>query len=220
MKWLYELMYRYPFISIPWDTGPREELVSLVESGRVKPCRAIDLGSGTASNVIYLAQHGFEVTGVDYSPAAIEMGRLRAREAGVEVTFIEDDFTNLQHTNGTFDLLVDYGGLHSVRPPQRDLYMKNVLPLTHQGSLFLLYCFEWAPRWWERPFSDWVGLVMRPGEAERRFGEYFEIERVVRVKHGSRGFATYLMIRKEEVMSSDKMETETANLKAPQEVPG
>ena len=80
MKWLYELMYRYPFISIPWDVGPREELVSLVESGRVKPCRAIDLGSGTASNVIYLAQHGFEVTGVDYSPAAIEMGRLRARE--------------------------------------------------------------------------------------------------------------------------------------------
>jgi SAM-dependent methyltransferase len=218
MKWLYELMYRYSIVPIPYDIGPREELVSLVESGRVKPCRAIDLGCGTASNVIYLAQHGFEVTGVDYSPAAIEMGRLRAREAGVEVTFIEDDFTNLQHVNGAFDLLVDYGGLHSVRPPQRDLYMKNVLPLTHQGSLFLLYCFEWWPLWWERPFSDWVGLVMRPGEVERRFGEYFEIERVVRVKHGSRGFATYLMIRKTEVMSSAKMETEAAKMKAPLEV--
>jgi hypothetical protein len=59
---------------------------------------------------------------------------------------------------------------------------------------------------------------MRPGEAERRFGEYFEIERVVRVKHGSRGFATYLMIRKEEVMFIDKMETEAANLKDSLEV--
>ena len=207
------MIYRYPFISIPWDIGSREELVSLVESGRVKPCRAIDLGSGTASNVIYLAQHGFEVTGVDYSPEAIEMGRLRAREADVEVTFIEDDLTNLQHINGTFDLLVDYGTLDDLRTPQRDLYMKNVLPLTHQGSLFLLYCFEWWPLWWERPFIDRVGVVMRPGEAERRFGEYFEIERVAEIKIGSRSSATYLMNRTEEVMFIDKMETEAANLK-------
>jgi SAM-dependent methyltransferase len=198
MKWLYELMYRHPSISIPWDVGPREELVSLVESGRVKPGRAIDLGSGTASNVIYLAQHGFEVTGVDYSPAAIEMGRARARETGVEVTFIEDDLTNLQNVNGAFDLLLDYGTLDDLRTPQRDLYMKNVLPLTRQGSLFLLYCFEWRPLWWERPFIDRLGVLLRPGEAEDRFGENFEIERVAEVISGHRSSATYLMTRKEE----------------------
>jgi SAM-dependent methyltransferase len=204
MKWLYELMYRYPYISIPWDTGPREELVSLVESGRIKPGRAIDLGSGTASNVIYLAQHGFDVTGVDYSPAAIEMGRARAREAGVKVKFIEDDLTNLQHVNGAFDLLVDYGTLDDLSPSQRDLYMKNVLPLTHPDSFFLLYCFEWQPLWWERPFIDRMGVLLRPGETEERFGEYFEIERVAELKSGSRGSATYLMTRKEEVMIIDK----------------
>ncbi len=198
MKWLYELMYRYPFISIPWDVGPREELVSLVESGRVKPCRAIDLGSGTASNVVYLAQHGFEVTGVDYSPAAIEMGRLRAREAGVEVTFIEDDLTNLQHVNGAFDLLVDYGTLDDLRPSQLDLYMKNVLPLAHPGSLFLLVCFEWAPRWWERLFS--LNMALKPGELEHRFGEYFEIEVISKIETGYRlmpAIATYLLTRQE-----------------------
>ena len=221
MKWMYELMYRYSFISIPWDTGPREGLVSLVESGRVKPCRAIDLGSGTASNVIYLAQHGFEVTGVDYSPAAIEMGRARAREAGVEVGFIEDDLTNLQHVNDTFDLLVDYGTLDDLSPPQRDLYMKNVLLLTHQGSLFLLYCFEWELRWWERLLAGIGSMAMEPGEAEVRFGDYFEIERVAGEKTGSRfmpAYAIYLMTRKEEVMLIDKMETEFANLKESQEV--
>jgi SAM-dependent methyltransferase len=198
MKWLYELMYRYSFVPIPYDIGPREELVSLVESGRVKPCRAIDLGSGTASNVIYLAQHGFDVTGVDFSPAAIEMGRVRAREAGVEVAFIEDDLTYLQHVNDTFDLLVDYGTLDDLRPPQRDLYMKNVLPLTHRGSLFLLYCFEWELRWWERPFKNRAGLALKPGETERRFGEYFEIERVAGGKTGSwfmPATVTYLMAR-------------------------
>lgn len=197
MKWLYELMYRYSFVPIPYDIGPREELVRLVESGRVKPCRAIDLGSGTASNVIYLAQHGFDMTGVDFSPAALEMGRLRAREAGVEISFIEDDLTNLQHVNGTFDFLVDYGTLDDLSPRKRDLYMKNVLPLTHQGSLFLIYCFDWKLRWWERLLPT-IRMAMEPGEAEHRFGEYFEIEYVTRVNTGSRlmpAFATYLMTR-------------------------
>ena len=199
--WMYELIYRYPFIPIPGETGPREGLVNLVESGRAKPCRAIDLGCGTASNVIYLAQHGFDVTGVDFIASAIELGRAKALQAGVEANLVVDDLTNLQHINGTFDLLVDYGTLDDLRPSQRDLYMKNVLPLTDQGSLFLLACFEWAPRWWERPFSDRVGVAMKPGEVERRFGEYFEFERVARVKTGYRlmpAIATYLMTRNQE----------------------
>jgi SAM-dependent methyltransferase len=172
-KWISELMYRYSFIPIPFDVGPRAELVNLVDNGRIKPCRAIDLGSGTASNAIYLAQHGFDVTGVDFSPAAIELGRSRAREAGVEVTFIEDDLTNLQRVSGTFDLLVDYGTLDDLPPTHRDLYMKNVLPLSHQGSLFLLYCFEWETRWWERLLTFLGSMAIEPGEAERRFGTNF-----------------------------------------------
>lgn len=199
MKWFYELMYRYSFVPIPYDVGPRTELVDLVERGRIQPCRAIDLGSGTASNVVYLAEHGFDVTGVDFSPAAIEMGRVRAREAGVEIRFIEDDLTNLQHVNETFDLLVDYGTLDDLNLHQRDLYLKNVLPLAHPGTLFLLYCFEWELRWWEQMLSAIGSMAMEPGEVEHRFGDYFEIERVAGGRTGSKimpATATYLMRRK------------------------
>jgi SAM-dependent methyltransferase len=198
VKWMYELMYRYPFVPIPYDVGPRDELVTLVESGRIRPCRAIDLGRGTASNVIYLAQHGFDVTGVDFSPAAIELGRARAREAGVEVTFIEDDLTNLQQVTDTYDLLVDYGTLDDLNPSQRDLYVENVLPLTHQGSLFLLYCFEWETRWWERLLEFMGTMAIEPGEADRRFGNSFTIERIAGGSTGSNfmpATATYLMAR-------------------------
>jgi SAM-dependent methyltransferase len=204
MKWIYELMYRYSFVPIPFDAGgPRDEFVSLVESGRVKPCRAIDLGSGTASNVIYLAQHGFDVTGVDYSPAALEMGRLRAQEAGVEISFIEDDLTNLQQVNGTCDLLVDYGCLHSIPPKDRPLNVKNVLSLSHHGSLFLLVSFERPARRWERQFVDRVGLAMplEPGEVERTFADFFDIERFAEVTHDSKplpGMSGYLMTRNQE----------------------
>jgi SAM-dependent methyltransferase len=168
----------------------------LVESGRVKPGRAIDLGCGTARNVVYLAQQGFDVTGVDFIPAAIELGRVRAQEAGVEANLVADDLTNLQHINGTFDLLVDYGTLDDLSPSHRDLYMKNVLPLTHPGSLFLLVCGEWESRWWERLFLN--GAALAPGEVEDRFSEYFEIEVISKIETGSSFmpmWATYLMTR-------------------------
>ena len=107
MKLFYNWLYRTG--RAPWDLGPRKELVEAVARRRIQPCRAIDLGCGTASNAIFLAQHGFDVTGTDYSPAAIVLCRQRGAAAGVTVTWIEDDLTNLQHVAGPFDLLVDWG---------------------------------------------------------------------------------------------------------------
>lgn len=195
MRLFYEVLYRY--FHAPWDIGPRAELVALVETGRLKPCRAIDLGSGTASNCIYLAQHGFDVTGVDFAPAAIEKGRSLAKAAGVSVHFIVDDLTDLKHVTGVFDLLIDYGTIDDLRPRQRELYLRNVLPLTHPGSLFLLYCFEWKPRWWERSFYSTMALAL--GEAGLRFSPCFQIEEIARKEEDRglpRGYAVYLMTRK------------------------
>lgn len=65
----FELWYR--FGTPPWVGQARSELVELVESGGLLPGRAIDLGCGEGDNAILLAQHGFQVTVVDFSPAAI-----------------------------------------------------------------------------------------------------------------------------------------------------
>ncbi len=196
MKWFYEIGYRH--FRMPWDIGPRKELVDLVESGRVQPCRTIDLGSGTASNCVYLAQRGFEVTGIDYALSAVELGRKRAQEAGVQVNFLVDDLTNLQHVQGPFDFLVDYGTLDDLSESARDLYVENVIPLTKPGSKFLLYGFEWETRFWEKPFYQKIALKL--GELERRMKPYFTIECLVRETakkyfQWPNGYAVYLMTR-------------------------
>ena len=196
MKLFYEILYGR--FRAPWDIGPRQELVELVESSRLKPGRAIDLGSGTASNCIFLAQHGFDVTGVDFAQAAVDLGNKRAAEANVQVDFIRDDLTCLQNVRGTFDLLVDYGTLDDLKPLQRNRYVQNILPLTHSGTHYLLYCFEWEPHWYERPYFS--SMAMLPGEAERRFAPHFDIEQYA-AESGlnglPRGWAVYLMVRKE-----------------------
>lgn len=196
MKLFYEIIYRY--FRAPWDIGAREELMSLVESGRIKPCRAIDLGCGAGANAIYLAQKGFDMTGVDYAEAAVEKAWARAKEAGVQVNFIVDDLTNLRHVSGMFDFLLDYGVLDDLRPHQREPYLCNMLRLTHSDSHYLLWGFEYPIRWWEK-LVPFYGVPFNPGEIEQRFGPYFEIEKIAGKIDYSKwppGYAAYLMTRK------------------------
>lgn len=195
MKQFYEILYHY--FHAPWDIGPRDELVRLVEDGKVLPGRAIDLGCGTGANAIFLAQHGFEVTAVDFAEAAIEKARQRADEAGVQVDFVVDDLTNLRHVSGSFDFLLDYGVLDDLRLPQREPYIQNMLPLTRSGSRYLLWGFEYPMRWWEKfiPFYD---IAFAPGEIDQRFGRYFDIEKIASELSWSSwppGYAAYLMVR-------------------------
>ena len=103
MKQFYDLRYRHG--TPPWVGAPRQELVRLVTDGILTPGSAIELGCGVGDNAIFLAQHGFTVTGVDLAPAAIRRARAKARDAGIDVSFIVDDLTRLRHVNGPFDLL-------------------------------------------------------------------------------------------------------------------
>lgn len=163
-KWVYEFLYRFPFVPISWIFGSPHEMKEyneLLENGQIPHGRAIDLGCGEGSNAIYLSKLGFEVTGVDFSPTALKRARANAQAAGTEVTFLEDDLTNLQRINGQFDLLVDFGALNDLNEVDRDLYIQNVLPLTHSGSSYILMCFA-------------KSLPM--DEIERRLGAYFIIE--------------------------------------------
>jgi cyclopropane fatty-acyl-phospholipid synthase-like methyltransferase len=161
------------------------------------------LGCGTGSNAIFLAQHGFDVTGVDFSSTAIVKARARAKTVGAAINFVVDDLTQLQHVIGSFDFLIDYGVFDDLFLKDRMKYIKNVLPLTHDGSQFLLWCFEWTLRWWERVFLwffPFVSIALEPGEVETYFGRYFEIECIARdtdFKGFPHGYSCYLMTRRE-----------------------
>jgi SAM-dependent methyltransferase len=193
----YDAWYRWG--TPPWVGGPRPELVSLVSDGTLRPGRAIDLGCGEGDNAIFLAQHGFSVTGVDFAPAAIAKARRKVDLAGVNVDLRVADLTQMLDVGGPFDLLVDYGTLDDLTSVQRDAYVRHVVPLAGPGSQFLLWCFEWELRLGERlltsimPFGK---LALAPREVERRFEEDFEIEAIAGerdLRGWPRGWAAYLM---------------------------
>lgn len=201
MKQAYNLWYRHG--TPPWVGEPRRELVRLVTNGTLTPCRVIDLGCGVGDNAIFLAQHGFAVTGVDFAPSAIDRARIKARDAGVEVSFAVDDLTRLRTVHGPFDLLVDYGTLDDLDNRGRDAYVREVMGLTRPGTQFLLWCFEWELAPWERAVTailPFGGLALRPGEVTARFGRHFDITRIAgerNLQGWPRGWAAYLMTRNE-----------------------
>lgn len=184
--------FGYRFFRMPWEIGARSELVDLVSSGRLLPGRAIDLGCGTGANAIYLAQQGFDVTGVDFAPSGLAKAARSASAAGVKAKFVQADLTALPPGLGTFDLLVDYGTLDDLGAADRDRYVANVSRLGLPGTQFLLWCFEWHRRWRDRL----TGMpTMEPGEVESRFRDHFAFERLGGSSHPGRfiaGTAVYL----------------------------
>jgi SAM-dependent methyltransferase len=123
----------------PWDTGrPSNELVRVVEAESIAPCRAIELGCGTGTNAVWLAERGFEVTAVDLVPLAVEQAIDRAAKANVKVRFLSLDLLNLPDLGEPFDFLFDRGCYHAVRREDAAGYLNAVDRLLRSGARGLI----------------------------------------------------------------------------------
>jgi len=127
------LYYRKP----PWDTQVSPpELMEFI--AQYPPGRALDLGCGTGTNVITLAQHGWQVIGVDYVGRALQQARKKARQANVTADFQVDDVTKLKNITGVFDLVLDIGCFHSLGTDEKRVYIHNLERLTTSGSIYVM----------------------------------------------------------------------------------
>lgn len=129
---------------IPWNVAdPPELLVRLVESGQVAPCRAVDLGCGAGNYAVWLAGRGFRVTGVDLSPAALELARQLAAAKGVSCDFVAVDLLgDVKGFDASFDFAYDWEVLHHILPAERQRYVANVHRMLRPGARYLSVCFS------------------------------------------------------------------------------
>jgi SAM-dependent methyltransferase len=130
---------RYQTGDTPWDTGrPSAELVAVLDSGVIQPCRALELGCGTGTNAVYLAQRGFSVTAIDLSAAAIARAQRRARDERIIVDFLVDDVCNLHAPLETFDFVFDRGCYHCARRDNLPGFLATLGRATRPGAKYLL----------------------------------------------------------------------------------
>lgn len=158
----------------PWDSGvPPPELVRVIEGDERLPAgRALDLGCGTGTNCIYMAQHGWDATGVDFVPRAIRIAKDKAARATASPRFVVGDVTRLGdlNLNPKFELLLDLGCFHSIPDGLRDAYVRSASGVAGPGATMLLFCFI-RP---ERPRRVGPRGVTR-SEVATRFGTQWKL---------------------------------------------
>lgn len=162
---------------VNWDPGLYDGHLSwLLATYAIAPCAVVDLGCGTGKSVVWLARQGFEATGVDLSPTAIELARRNARSAGVRCRFLHGsypaDFTDAELAPRAFGLVVERGFLqHFGESGALDAILERTRRIMRPDALFysLITAREgtsglWGPRRW------------REDEIRRAVAKYFRVE--------------------------------------------
>ena len=191
------IFYRlaYQFRRPRWDTGqPLPELTTILE-GR-SPGRALDLGCGTGTNALYLAERGWHVVGVDFVPKAIERAKSKVR-TGLKVSFLVGDVTRLRAAGvrGPFDLLIDIGCYHGIPEGRRDSYAAEVAAVARPGADFYLIGISDPPAAWRVLGASGI----HADELRHRFGTTFDLssERSANAPERPSRFRLYHLMRKQ-----------------------
>ena len=118
--------------------------------------RALDIACGEGRNSVFLAQHGFLVTGLDISDVGLDKGMRRAAAAGVPVDFRQVDLDDYRFTE-QFDLIINFNFL------LRGLIPNEVDALSPGGLLIIDTIMESA----DRLVSRNPAYLLQRGELQR-----------------------------------------------------
>jgi SAM-dependent methyltransferase len=183
--WRFE--WRYWRKQTPWDTQvtPPEVIAFLKEA---TPGRALDLGCGTGTNTITLCEHGWQVTGVDFSPKAIATARRKAARRKLPIDFHVADVADLHFLTGPFDFALDVGCLFSLKSPDRQKYAAGLVSMLPRNACFMLYA--WLP---QIRYGRQVGISSR--EVAALFLPDFKLDRTEVGRDGEGQAAWYWFTR-------------------------
>jgi SAM-dependent methyltransferase len=162
----------------------------LVEAVRERqPGEAIDLGMGEGRNAIYLAQHGWQVTGVDLSDVAVAEAKRRAAQLGVRVNAVIDGLDHYDFGRDRWDLITLFymhAWYHSVKP----LSVQRIRDALKPGGLLVIEGFAGSPQY-----------MFQPNELIRDFGDlrilrYEDVEAEADWSPGKKSHIVRLIARK------------------------
>lgn len=122
---------------------------------------ALDIACGEGRNSLFLAQHGFRVTGLDVSDVGLAKGHNRAVAQGLDINFQRVDLDDGMIA-GRFDLILNFNFL------LRDLIPKEIEALNPGGLLL----FDTIVASEVLLQAHQPSYLLQQGELSRLFGRY------------------------------------------------
>src|SRR4051812_11383312 len=103
--------------------------------------RVLDGATGSGNAAIAAARRGCEVVGIDYVPALLERGRVRAAADGLDVQFVEGDAEDLRFPDASFDAVLSIYGV--MFAPDHRRAASELARVCRPGGLIALA--SWTP---------------------------------------------------------------------------
>jgi SAM-dependent methyltransferase len=126
---------RYAGSELVWTAEANRFLVA--EVADLNPGRALDLACGEGRNAVWLAEHGWEVTAVDFSEVGLAKAARLADERGVSVEWIQADLLDFVPAPGAFDWVAVFY-LHVVAGERRPILARAADAVAAGGWLLVV----------------------------------------------------------------------------------
>lgn len=96
----------------------------------------LDLTCGTGSQVFWLAQRGFKVTGSDFSPALLDIAKNKAQQEKIDVRLLDGDMRTIKV--GSFDAVITiFNAVGHLTKADFEIAMKNIYDNLKDGGLYV-----------------------------------------------------------------------------------
>lgn len=119
--------------------GWEEQLDKLFSRIGIVCKRVLELGSGAGDVSLRVAQRGYEVTGVEISPTAVEWAKEKFDDLGLAAEFICNSVTDKSIlADRSYDLIIDGNCLHCLFGEDRNAFYDNLKRLSAEnGYVFI-----------------------------------------------------------------------------------
>lgn len=156
-----------------WSGRVNAALADVVAS--LAPGRALDLGCGEGGDAVWLARAGWQVTGLDISPTAVERARRAADDAGVgeRTRFVATDLAEVSAFEPADLVMASF--LHSTVDLPRTAILRRAAAAVVPGGRLLVIGHAEPPPWaghhgrhapMSTPSEDRAALALDPAEWE------------------------------------------------------
>ena len=126
-----------------WPYTPLVSAIMRETAGKDRSViRVLEVGCGTANNVRFLAEEGFQAAGIDLSPTAIEFARKRFESLGLEADLRAGDMIDLPWPDNSFDIVLDRGALTQNAYPQVSKMLDEAARVLKPGAVIMAFTLK------------------------------------------------------------------------------
>lgn len=120
-----------------------------------KQMTILDLGCGPGLYTERLAQKSHGVTGMDFSSRAIAHAKQSAAEKNLDITYIQDDYLNLDQNNQYDLIMMIYTDFGVLSPGKRQILLKKIYQALKPGGIFIFDVLNTHYSQSRNPASQW-----------------------------------------------------------------